>query len=458
MSKPKISIENACNNLLQVFESNHISTIYLAYSGGLDSSVLIHSFSQLLSKSSSKEMTRDAVNDGTAPQVKAIALHVNHGLQNEADSWQLHCEQTCQLLGLEFYTVKLQLDEEQQKEKGVEATARDARYKWFFEFMESNNSALLTAHHQGDQAETVLLNLVRGSGVTGLAGIREQAEHSSKTLLRPFLTVPRETIERYAQQYQLDWIEDPSNSSAEFLRNRVRHDLLPLMEDIREGASKNLARLASNMRDVEGLLEEMAVEDLAGKIDARLDPLDGSYCLPVEKVENLSEARVINIIRHWLKVLGLQSPARLTLVELACWCRDKSRNRFTHQLSDGWFYGYRGALYHVPGDEPDWLETGQWTESSKPWLMRGGRQLIMRTDAESTLGVKNLEIANLSGQDECVCNDGATRSLAKLLQDQRVPIWRRSKLWGVKCGAEVIWVAGLTNLLSADDFRLEYQS
>lgn len=448
MSKSEISIESACKNALQVFENNNITTIYLAYSGGVDSSVLVHSFNQVLSKGRAKNKAKR--------HIKAIAIHANHGLQSLADSWQQHCELNCQLLGLEIHSKKLQLDTEQLRINGIEATAREARYKWFFEFIDSDHAALMTAHHQGDQAETVLLNLIRGSGVAGLAGIRKQAERDSVMLMRPFLAVPENTILRYARQHQLEWVEDRSNNNTEFLRNRVRHDLLPLMENVRVGASINLARLAINMRDVEGLLEELAIEDLTGSVDCVPNPLDGSYHLPVNKVDKLSEPRVVNIIRHWLKLVGFQSPARSVLLELAGWCRGEGKEKLTYQLSDGSFYGYRGTLYYVPDGEQDWLETGQWIELSKPWLMRGGRHLRMRTQPISDLESQSFEVVNLSRQDKCTRNDGSTRSLAKLMQDHRIPIWRRSNLWGVKCNSDIIWVAGVDNLLSADDFRLEY--
>ena len=452
-----MSIKSTCKNLLQALENKNIDTIYLAYSGGLDSSVLVHCISQLLCKDERAEGIGSAIDTAATLRMQAVALHVNHGLQIEADSWQQHCEQTCQLLGLDFNTVKLQLDEDQLKQKGVEAAARDARYKWFFEFMEAKNSALLTAHHQDDQAETVLLNLVRGSGVSGLAGMREQAEHGGSMLLRPFLNTPKENIWHYAQQHQLQWVEDPSNISAEFLRNRVRRELLPLIDSIRGGASKILVRVASNMRDVEGMLEELAESDLGGKVDCRQNPLDGSYCLSIDQVKNLSESRVVNVIRYWLKVLGLQSPARLTLLELARWCLGKDSEKLAHQLSDGWFYGYRGTLYYVPNGEQEWIETGVWSELSKPWVMRDGRQLTMRSQARSSLKTKDLEIVSLSRQDKCVCQDGSIRTLAKLLQDHRIPGWRRSNLWGVRSGSDVIWVAGIGRLLSAKDFHLEYQ-
>ncbi|MBT5032108.1 MAG: tRNA lysidine(34) synthetase TilS [Proteobacteria bacterium] len=434
-----MSIDDACKNALKVIENKQLNSVYLAYSGGLDSTALLHAFGALL----------------VGKNVKLTVLHANHGLQKRSDEWQLHCEKICQQLGFEMRSIKLDIGDELLVRKGPEAAAREARYQWFMAEISGAHAALATAHHQDDQAETVLLNLMRGSGIAGLAGISGHSVRNGVTLLRPFLPVSKAVIEKYAQAHNLKWIEDPSNRSPEFLRNRVRHELLPLLEEARNGTQANLIRLADNMRETQELLEEVAREDQAIN-HLSPNPLDGSYCLPVAGVKKLSQARVINVVRYWLKSVGLQSPPRSALLEIARWCRGELSQQFSYHVADACFYGYRGELYYVPDGEQKWLKQGEWLDSSRPWLMGGGRQLRAHVENSTLNQAPKLEIAGLSREDECDYRHRKARALGKLVQDHRMPVWRRNKLWGVKSGSEILWVAGLPKLESGYEFFLEY--
>ena len=373
------SIEDACKNALEALENKQADTVYVAYSGGLDSTALLHAFgTRLVSKN-----------------IKLTVLHANHGLQKQSDGWQLHCEKICQQFGFELRSKKLNIDDELLASKGPEAAAREARYQWFMAEIDGAYAALATAHHRDDQAETVLLNLLRGSGIAGLAGISEHSERNGVALLRPFLAVSKAVIEEYAQAHKLKWIEDPSNRSSEFLRNRVRHELLPLLEDARNGAQANLIRLADNMRATQDLLEEVAQQDHALN-DLSANPLDGSYCLPVANIKALSQARVINVVRYWLKLVGLQSPPRSALLEIARWCRGELSQQFSYHVADACFYGYREGLYYVPDGEQEWLKQGEWLDSSRPWLMDGGRQLRAHAENSKLNQAMSLEVTGLS--------------------------------------------------------------
>ena len=437
MNTKETSIEDACKNALKALENKQVDRVYLAYSGGLDSTVLLHAFGTLL----------------VSKNIELTALHANHGLQKQSDEWQFHCEKVCQQLGFELRSIKLDIDDELLVRKGPEAAARKARYQWFMTEIDGAHAALATAHHRDDQAETVLLNLLRGSGIAGLAGISEHSERNGVTLLRPFLPVSKALIEEYAQTHKLKWVEDPSNRSSEFLRNRVRHELLPLLEDARKGAQVNLIRLADNMRATQELLEEVAQQDQPLN-DLCPNPLDGSYRLPIADIKTLSQARVVNVVRYWLKSVGLKSPPRSALLEIARWCRGELSQQFSYHVADACFYGYREGLYYVPDGQQEWLKQGEWLDSSRPWLMDNGRQL--RAHAENSKQALSLEIAGLSREDECDYRHQKTRALGKLVQDHRMPVWRRNKLWGVKSGSEILWVAGLPRLKSGYEFLLEY--
>jgi len=181
--------------------------LYLAFSGGLDSSVLLHALINY------------------RQQYQIIVWHINHGLLNNAKSMQDFASKQAEKYGLEFRLDNLNMD---SSKGNLEAKARDHRYR-LFENALSENDALLTAHHKNDQAETLLLNMMRGSGASGLRAIASQKPLGKGILLRPLLDHTRDDIKAYAQTHQLEWVEDPSNQNTRFDRNFLRHEVLPVL-------------------------------------------------------------------------------------------------------------------------------------------------------------------------------------------------------------------------------------
>jgi len=216
---------------------------WVAYSGGLDSHVLLHALAAV----------REQL---PAP---LVAVHVNHNLQSAAADWDAHCRAVCADLNIEYRS--LSVDARHANGESPEAAARAARYRAITELLPAGQ-VLLTAHHQDDQAETLLLQLLRGAGPKGLAAMPESSALGQGRLLRPLLAVSRAELQAYAEQQELRWIEDPSNAQLDYDRNYLRHNILPLLQQRWPATSAVLARGARHQADAAQLLYELAAIDL----------------------------------------------------------------------------------------------------------------------------------------------------------------------------------------------------
>lgn len=260
----------------------------LGLSGGCDSVVLLHVLSRL----------------GFGDRLSAI--HVHHGLSPNADRWADFCRDYCIRLSISLAVVRVDVDRETGL--GLEAAAREARYEAFAACSAEN---IVLAHHQGDQAETVLFNLLRGTGVAGAAGIPAERRLGTKRLLRPLLAVDRLALEAYANAHDLIWVDDESNADLRYSRNYLRHELLPVLTQRFPAAGCALAQAASNFAEADALLTELAAADW---LMARTD--DGSSAsLPVLRC--LSLPRLKNLLRYRLRTLGWRAPAASRLDEFA---------------------------------------------------------------------------------------------------------------------------------------------
>ena len=220
----------------------------VALSGGLDSTVLLH-----------------AAADAALP-VPLLAVHVNHGLHPSADQWQAHCAAACRKLGIELLSQRVAM-----APGNVEAQARRARYQAFDDLL-GTGDLLLLAHHQDDQAETVLMRLAQGRGTAAMPRTRQLP--GGALLLRPFLGMPKRRLRAAAEQLGLDWLEDPSNADAAFDRNFLRHQVLPGLIERWPGVTAALARTGKAQADTEALLRHLLNRDalLLGDVPAHLRP------------------------------------------------------------------------------------------------------------------------------------------------------------------------------------------
>lgn len=256
---------------------------HIAFSGGLDSTVLLHLLASL-------------ANTETLPPLSAV--HVHHGLQATADLWPEHCQSVCDTLGVPLRIMRVQV----RPGASLERAARDARYQAFAEVIGAGH-VLLTGQHRDDQAETLLFRLLRGAGVRGLAAMAVQRPLADGYLVRPLLDVSREALEAYAHAHQLKWIEDPSNADPRFSRNYLRHRVFPVLTERWPQAVSSLARTAEHLSEAQGLLDELARMDLHAADQPSPFPWLPLPSLALAPLCELSGARQRNALRHWLNPL-----------------------------------------------------------------------------------------------------------------------------------------------------------
>ena len=263
------------------------SRLTVAFSGGLDSTVLLAALRRL--------------DQG----VRVRAAHVDHGLHPDAARWSEHCAVTAAALGAEFSSVRVEVD--RASGQGLEAASRDVRYRALAGLLEPGEW-LLTAHHADDQLETLLLRLLRGSGVRGMRGIIAFGPFGVGALARPLLPFTRAELHAQALAWGLTWLEDPSNREARHDRNHLRLNVLPKLLERWPAAARHAERLAEQMNEAEQMLEAVAAED------AR--PLEAPWCLPRAVLEGLEPARQRNLLRYLLRRVELGVPSAQKIDEL----------------------------------------------------------------------------------------------------------------------------------------------
>lgn len=219
-------------------------TYWIAYSGGLDSHVLLHVCAELRKHYA----------------ILCKAIYINHGLSPNAMAWASHCDAVCRELNIDFISASITIHANQGD--SLEAIARDTRYKAFAEYLNAGD-VLLTAHHQDDQAETVLLQLMRGAGPKGLAAMPNIKSFAKGLHGRPLLGFSRKALEAYAHHHGLQWIEDESNRNVDFSRNFLRHDILPLLKKRWPSVTDTLSRVAEHCAEAQELIDATMDQHLA---------------------------------------------------------------------------------------------------------------------------------------------------------------------------------------------------
>lgn len=279
---PKISSKSKQILLAVKASVEPFSPVVVAFSGGLDSTVLLHACAQL------KELPAD--------NKKWLAVYVNHQLSKNSDSWQQHCATIASSLSFPFQVVTVDVD---RSKASLEAVARSARYAALEQFLEQG-AVLLTAHHADDQAETLLLRLMRGAGVAGLRGIHRTRRQGMAELTRPLLDFSRQDLVNYAEEFSLSWIEDESNDNTQYDRNYLRRDLMPLLKQRWPDAAASIGEVTKHVAEQQTLLEEIARADLESITGENFY----GYYLDLRVLESLGLARAKNAIRFWMAANG----------------------------------------------------------------------------------------------------------------------------------------------------------
>lgn len=375
----------------------------VALSGGLDSVFLLHALATL-----AREQNQPL-----------SALHIHHGLQPEAEHWADFCQQQCQTLEILLGLHRLSLDPALSIDPNapdLEATARDARYRLFREQL-GEGDLLLMGHHGDDQAETLLLRLMRGSGIRGLAGMPATRSLGRGQLHRPLLALTRPRIEALAREWGLHWCEDGSNRNRRFDRNFLRHEILPRLRQRWPAATENLRRSAAHCREGEELLDDLAREDLA-----RLHMENG---LTVSGLNSLSDPRQRNLLRYRLRQHGVQPPGeeRLRSGLSALLSAAEDRAPALH-WSENSIRRYRDDLWLVP-DLPAVDSTATCTWNPDEPLHWAGTTLSLSgpgPEKPLTVGFRQ------GGEHFQPGTNQPSRPLKKWLQEQGLPPWERERL------------------------------
>ena len=394
--------------LIDVFTQKKLANprLVLAFSGGLDSTVLLH-----LLAGCRKTLS-----------FQLSAQHVHHGLSPNADNWADFCQQVCLNLSIPFSLSKVNFNK--NSGLGTEATAREARYK---ALLSVDVDFICLAHHQDDQAETLLLQLARGAGVKGLAGM---ARMSGK-LLRPLLDVPRSRLEAYAKQHQLIWIEDESNTDTRFDRNFIRHKVLPILEESYPSIRQIISRSAQNMADANELLDELAFIDAS---QAGFHP-DKKTIISLSTLKNLSEHRVNNCLRWWLAQNGLQMPSQLQLQQITQQLMHAKQDAsIALKVSERLILRrYQNRAYLVQELPPNAPINWPW-QGEDVIDLPNKTQLIFSKKMGKGISLRKIENAALrikfrEGNERFKPQLGRPyRSLKVMLQNVDVPPWQRAQL------------------------------
>jgi tRNA(Ile)-lysidine synthase len=290
MARSRNSVDDALKAALSGLSLSPAQPVAIAFSGGLDSSVLLHA---------------------TVRQVGAasvVALHVNHGLQPAAGSWAAQCADQAARLAVRLNC--LRVPGPVPRGANVEGWAREQRYRLLYAACrDAQAQALLTAHHADDQLETLLLALARGSGLDGLCGMAPRDVREQVLLLRPLLDLPRGVLRHEAQQTGLQWIEDPSNADVRLRRNALRHQVLPALAQTLPELSEHLPEVLDQLRQAREVVHAQARADLT---QARCAP-HHLYAFDRRRVQSLPDARIAMLLRAWLREIncGMPTVARL---------------------------------------------------------------------------------------------------------------------------------------------------
>lgn len=382
----------------------------VAFSGGLDSCVLLHALSRL----------REALD------LQLHAIHVDHGLHPDSSDWARRVQQTCERLKISCTVERVQVT--RIREHGLEDAARRVRYACLARHV-GPDEVLLTAHQADDQAETVMLQLLRGTGAHGLAAMPAMAAFYRGRLARPLLDFTRKQLESYARQENLQWIDDSSNKDPRFSRNYLRHQIFPLLEAHWPEASRRIARSASMVAEAAELLDELAKSDLNGCCGA------DEAKLSVNALRGLTPPRRRNLIRYWLRRQGFQMPTAMHLDQvLAQVMRDPHSNQAVIRWSGTEVCRYRDELMaHKPRVEPD---SGWRIGWNLPDALEIPGVGLLRVELSHGDGLSQERIARAplsvglrQGGETCRLPGRAHHhKLKKLLQEAGIPPWERKRL------------------------------
>ena len=410
--------------LRQLLPSMDAPVWWLGLSGGMDSMVLLEAIAEL-----SREHS--------LPPLRAI--HVHHGLHADADRWSEHCAREAAVRNIPLVLERVSL----AAGASIEAQAREARYAAFARHMGAND-CLLLAHHRDDQLETLLFRLMRGTGLRGLAGMPAQRALARGRLLRPLLDTPRSALRDWAEARQLAWIEDPANRDPRFARTALRHDLLPRLRQGWPAVDNSLLTLLDHAREANGLLDEVAAEDMQRLGAPVAGWLSGWPSLEVSGLMQLSEARRRNLLRHWLRQHG-QALAQRRLLALEGQLAGADDAQPIVELERGRLHRSSGRLWLLR--EVDVLPPRSQTlacQGAVPLAAENG-VFSLHLPAVEPASLGEWTLSYRTGGETLRLPGRPTQSLKHLLQEAGLPAWFRPRIPLLHHRGVLVSVAGRWN-------------
>lgn len=407
-------------------------SVYVAFSGGLDSHVLLHALFCLAADY----------------PFSLYAIHVDHSIQTMSADWADHCQVICDDLGIPLITRKVTVDA--LKGESLEAIARDARYSALAEALPVNGICM-TAQHLNDQAETVVLQLLRGAGMHGMAAMPATKAFAAGRMLRPLLGYTRASLHEYASIEGLNWLEDPSNQDYRFDRNYLRIKILPALRARWPGMDKSFSHSASHAASAVSLLDEIGQSDLV-----RCQARDNHFFPPAiaslraDILADLSPVHQKNALRCWVRMGGLTVPGNERLQTLSR-LLNESTGKGAVVWPAGAFRLYNNLLWlcdspdlNLPGEEMLEWSPDRPLQLCKPELNLQATKLMGDGVALSAVEGSVLQVRFRQGGEVCkMSGEHGNKSLKNLLQDLAVPPWLRASLPLIYLHGELIAVSCL---------------
>ena len=398
---------------MRALQAHPLGGLCVAFSGGPDSTALLHALATL----------------GAARTRGLRAMHIDHGLHADSGSWAAHCRDICAALNVPIEIHRVQVD--RQSGTGLEAAAREARYLAFAAELRADEYLLL-AHHQDDQAETVLLKLLRGSGPDALGGMRTQRPLGKGVLWRPLLDIPREVLHAYIADHALSCIHDPSNDDANFSRNRLRHEILPRLTAHWPQAVVSITHSAGLARAAAETLREhwlQAFEQLhdptTGSLDAR-----GWIALPAALRDPLLD--------YWLHAQQLRAPTTGQRQQIAQQCHAQGGQLPCIRWPGVELHVWKNRLWALtPPVSFDTAQTLLW--HGEPLQLADHGELSLQPDIRLATP---LQVRGRRGGERIKpAGDRYSRELRDLFQMGAIPPWQRAGCPLIYAGDELIAVA-----------------
>ena len=379
-------------------------TIWVGLSGGKDSVALLHCLAQY------------------RQQYHIQAVHVHHGLSPNADQWQALCESMCHQLQIPLSVHRTTILSD--RKNSLEMAARTARYSLFAEKM-AQGDILVTAHHQQDQAETLLLNLARGTGLMGLAAMPTIKPFAKGAHARPMLGVSSQAIDAYITEHTLAYCEDESNSNTDFRRNFIRHEVLPVLGRAYPSIVQQIYQTAELCGDAQALLDQYLHQDY-------LSLLEGQ-ALNLGKWRQLPKLKQIPLLRYTLRQMGLTPPSMKRIQDIAAQLLvERLDTQIDIPMGSMSLKTYQGRLYGVCSDHPNW-------------------RLVKVQGRGFKASEQNIELKVRQGGEQIPMHGGWHKSVKKWLQECAVPPWERQLLPLVYVHGKLI---GVGNHIAHSEYKV----